>query len=183
MKKWIILNWIAFFLVTFSPFLWIYWQKVPQDVPIDITFVNGLITGSGIFLALITSFVATSRNRSLAHLVPMLFINWALLFVAGNRMFDSAIGRGSLLMALAWITASFNANSYTAGSLLILRIFVRPQPSPITPERQRIAKIFKTHIENAIDDLGSGYTVDLQGNFNTTPIRITIEISPINLTK
>jgi hypothetical protein len=113
----------------------------------------------------------------------MLFINWALLFVAGNRMFDSAIGRGSLLIALAWITASFNANSYTAGSLLILRTFIRPQPAPITPERQRIAKIFKNHIEHAIDELGSGYTVDLQGNFNTTPIIITIEISPINPTK
>ena len=50
----------------------------------------------------------------------------------------------------------------------------------ITPERQRIAKIFKTHVEKAIHELGPGYTVDLQGNFETTPIRITIEISPIN---
>jgi len=50
----------------------------------------------------------------------------------------------------------------------------------ITPERQRIAKIFKTHVEKAVDELGPGYTVDLQGNFYDTPIRITIEISPIN---
>jgi len=48
----------------------------------------------------------------------------------------------------------------------------------ITPERQRIAKIFKTHIEKAIDELGPGYTVDLQGNFYDTPIRVTIEIYP-----
>jgi hypothetical protein len=50
----------------------------------------------------------------------------------------------------------------------------------VTLERERIAKIFKTHIENAIDELGPGYTVDLQGNFDATPIRITIEISRIN---
>jgi hypothetical protein len=50
----------------------------------------------------------------------------------------------------------------------------------ITPERRRIAKIFKTYVEKAINELGPGYTVDLQGNFYTTPIRITIEISPIN---
>jgi hypothetical protein len=50
----------------------------------------------------------------------------------------------------------------------------------ITPERKRIAKIFKTYVEKAIDELGPGYTVDLQGNFYATPIRITIEISPIS---
>jgi len=47
----------------------------------------------------------------------------------------------------------------------------------ITPERRRIARIFKTYVEDAVDELGPGYTVDLQGNFDTTPIRITIEIS------
>jgi hypothetical protein len=50
----------------------------------------------------------------------------------------------------------------------------------VTLERERIAKIFKTHIENAIDELGPGCTVDLQGDFCGTPIRITIEISCIN---
>jgi hypothetical protein len=50
----------------------------------------------------------------------------------------------------------------------------------ITPERQRIAKILKNHIEKAVDELGPGYTVNLQGNFYDTPNRITIKISPIN---
>jgi hypothetical protein len=50
----------------------------------------------------------------------------------------------------------------------------------VTPERQRIAKMFKTHIENAIDELGPGYMVDLQGNFFDTSMRIIIGISPLN---
>jgi len=50
----------------------------------------------------------------------------------------------------------------------------------ITPERRRIAKIFKTYTEKAIDELGPGYTVDLQGNFYATSIRIVIEIFPIS---
>jgi len=54
------------------------------------------------------------------------------------------------------------------------------KPAFITPERERIAKIFKTYVEKAVDELGPGYTVDLQGDFYTTPIRITIEIFPIN---
>lgn len=54
------------------------------------------------------------------------------------------------------------------------------KPEFITPERQRIAKIFKIYVEKAMDKLGPGYIVDLQGNFYATPIRITIEISPIN---
>jgi hypothetical protein len=49
----------------------------------------------------------------------------------------------------------------------------------ITPERRRVAKIFKTYVEKAIDELGPGYTVDLQGSFFDTPIRITIEISSV----
>jgi hypothetical protein len=47
----------------------------------------------------------------------------------------------------------------------------------ISPERQRIAKIFKTHIEKAIEEIGQGYTVDLQGEFDKTPLRITVEIN------
>lgn len=47
----------------------------------------------------------------------------------------------------------------------------------ISPERQRIAKIFKTNIEKAIAELGIGYDVTLQGRFDKTPIRIEIEVS------
>jgi hypothetical protein len=54
------------------------------------------------------------------------------------------------------------------------------KPGFISTERQRIAKIFKTYVEKALDELGPGYMVDLQGDFYGTPIRITIEISPIN---
>jgi len=32
-------------------------------------------------------------------------------------------------------------------------------------ERQRVAKIFKTYVEKAVDELGPGHTVDLLGNF------------------
>lgn len=47
----------------------------------------------------------------------------------------------------------------------------------ISPERQRVARIFKAHIEKAIDELGSGYNVTLQGKFDRTPIRIWIEVT------
>jgi hypothetical protein len=49
--------------------------------------------------------------------------------------------------------------------------------SSISPERQRIAKIFKKHIEKAIVELGIGYDVTLQGIFDKTPLRIEIEIA------
>jgi hypothetical protein len=52
---------------------------------------------------------------------------------------------------------------------------VKKQES-ITPERERIAKIFKTYVEKAVDELGPGYTVDLQGNFYTTPIRVLLSL-------
>jgi len=47
----------------------------------------------------------------------------------------------------------------------------------ISPERRRIAKIFKTHIEKAIEELDAGYKVTLQGRFDETPIRIEVEIT------
>ena len=50
----------------------------------------------------------------------------------------------------------------------------------LTPERVRVARIFKSSSENAIYEIGPNYRVDLQGDFNATPIRITIEISHMN---
>ena len=47
----------------------------------------------------------------------------------------------------------------------------------LSPERVRIAKIFKTHIDRAIEELGGGYEVSLQGRFDKKPIRIEIEVS------
>jgi hypothetical protein len=47
----------------------------------------------------------------------------------------------------------------------------------ISPERQRIARIFKTHIEKAIEELGVGYNVTLQGRFDKTPIRIEVLVN------
>ena len=47
----------------------------------------------------------------------------------------------------------------------------------LSPERQQIAKIFKTHIEKAIEELGVGYEVTLQGTFDKTPICIEIEVT------
>jgi hypothetical protein len=52
--------------------------------------------------------------------------------------------------------------------------------STISPERRRIAKIFKTHIETAIEELGIGYNVTLEGRFDKTPIRIEVEITSQN---
>jgi hypothetical protein len=49
--------------------------------------------------------------------------------------------------------------------------------SSLSPERKRIAKIFYTHIKSAIDELGHGYTVTVQGRFDKTPIQIEIEVT------
>jgi hypothetical protein len=55
---------------------------------------------------------------------------------------------------------------------------IRKRLERLSPERIRIAKIFKSYVEKAINELGPSYTVDLQGSFYDTPIRITIEIFP-----
>jgi hypothetical protein len=47
----------------------------------------------------------------------------------------------------------------------------------LSPERILIAKIFKKHIDKAIEELGTGYDVTLQGRFDKTPIRIEIEVT------
>ena len=47
----------------------------------------------------------------------------------------------------------------------------------LSPERIHTAKIFKKHIDKAIEELGIGYDVTLQGRFDKTPIRIEIEVT------
>ena len=49
--------------------------------------------------------------------------------------------------------------------------------SSLSPERRRIAKMFKTYIEKAIEELGAGYNVTLEGRFDKTPICIEVEIT------
>jgi len=47
----------------------------------------------------------------------------------------------------------------------------------ISPERTHIAKVFRTHIDRAIQELGVGYEVTLQGKFDSTPIVIQMEVT------
>ena len=47
----------------------------------------------------------------------------------------------------------------------------------LSPEREKIASVFKKHIDQAVLELGQGYEVTLQGKFDKTPIEITIEIT------
>ena len=47
----------------------------------------------------------------------------------------------------------------------------------LSPERVRIAKIFKKYIDRAIEELGVGYDVTVQGRFDKKPIRLEIEVT------
>jgi hypothetical protein len=47
----------------------------------------------------------------------------------------------------------------------------------LSPERVWIAKLFKTHIDRAVEELGGGCEVTLQGRFDKTPIRLEIDVT------
>lgn len=47
----------------------------------------------------------------------------------------------------------------------------------MSPERKRIAWVFHTHIEKAIEELGLGYVVTVGGRPDTMPIRIEIGVT------
>jgi hypothetical protein len=47
----------------------------------------------------------------------------------------------------------------------------------LSPEKMRKAKIFKTHIDEAVEELGVGYDVTVQGRFDRTPIRLEIVVT------
>lgn len=47
----------------------------------------------------------------------------------------------------------------------------------VSPEREHIARVFKTHIDKAIEEQGVGYEVTLQGRFDSTPILISVEVT------
>ena len=55
---------------------------------------------------------------------------------------------------------------------------MKPKDVPkLSPERIRIARIFKAHIDKAVEELGVGYEVTLQGRFDKTPMRLEIEVA------
>lgn len=47
----------------------------------------------------------------------------------------------------------------------------------LSPERVYVAKVLKAHIDKAVEELGVGYEVTLQGRFDKTPIRLEIEVT------
>lgn len=49
-------------------------------------------------------------------------------------------------------------------------------PAESSLEKVRIAWIFKKHVEAAIAELGTGYTVDLKGDFKSLPITIVVQV-------
>jgi hypothetical protein len=119
-----------YLVLVFSPFLVIYGRQVPGDLQIEASYLNGMLAASGIFFALITSFSATRKDSLLpGSLVIMLLMDGALLFIAGGYVFDSAIHRVSPVSTMAWLTASFYANGYTALAILIVRFLGKSQQS------------------------------------------------------
>ena len=46
----------------------------------------------------------------------------------------------------------------------------------LSPERKQIAKIFNKHINNAIAEIESRYSVDVSGDYFSKTIKINIEI-------
>ena len=55
--------------------------------------------------------------------------------------------------------------------------------SSISPERRRIAMILETHVEKAIEELGVGCNVTLQGRLDETPIPAWKQKSRPNMEK
>ena len=55
---------------------------------------------------------------------------------------------------------------------------MKPKDVPkLSPERIHIARIFKAHIDKAVEELGVGYDVTLQGRFDRTPIHLEIVVT------
>ena len=123
-KGWIILVFLLFWLVTLSPFLVMYGRKVPKNVEIDPEFISGLISLSGILVGFVTAIVAT-RQRLPSWISAMLLINWALLMYTSNEVFRCALGLSPPIYAATWTMCSLVSNHFTAGTILVLRLFLR----------------------------------------------------------
>jgi hypothetical protein len=83
-------------------------------------------------------------------------------------------------IAIAFFTRimqTFQFTGYTQGIRLSQLLRINDAMKTISPERKQIAKIFKNHIEQAVEELGHGYDVTLLGKFDKTPIVIQIEIT------
>ena len=100
--------------MTFAPFIMIYgvW-KIPDTFKGDATFINGLITASGIMFAFTAAMVASQRDIPYV-LKPMLTIDVGTLLYAGLQILDLALNKGTFRITTGFVSASFNANTVTA---------------------------------------------------------------------
>lgn len=123
-KAWIIITFFAFWLVTFSPFSVMYGGRVPINVEIDPEFISGLISLSGILVGFVTAIIAT-RQRLPSWVNVMLLMNWGLLLYTANEVFRCALGLSPPIYAATFTMCSLVSNHFTAGTILVLRLFPR----------------------------------------------------------
>lgn len=110
-----------------SPWALIFWLwGVPKDIDIEPTFINGLITFSGILTGFITTAVARQPRLPFSILL-MIFANWALLLYAATDVLRCAVGQTNPIFAIIEIMRSIFSNHFTAGSLIILNLSGRRQ--------------------------------------------------------
>jgi hypothetical protein len=113
---------ILFVSVTFYPFLVIFGGKVPIDIEIEPAFISGLITLSGVLVGFVTAIVATKQPLP-SWVTVMLLMNWALLLITATEVFTCALGLSPSIYAMTCTMCSLISNHFTAGAILILRLF------------------------------------------------------------
>jgi len=112
---------IVFFLISLSPFFLVSYYGIPFNKEIGVTeatYVNGLITASGVFLGFITT-VVISKRETLEHYHWLLIIfDFFLFFSATNSLFNNLLFGKPTISELVMIESSLNANSITAIAII-----------------------------------------------------------------
>ena len=95
---------------------------MPTDIEIEPTFFNGLITLSGILAGFLTAIVATKQPLP-SWVTVILLINWTLFLITATEVFKCALSLSPPVYAMMWIMCSVMSSHFTAGVILVLRLF------------------------------------------------------------
>ena len=97
MDKWSLILLAFYLLLVFFPFPFSYMSATTQNLTIDQTIINGLITASGILFGLITAIIVTRPEKPPSVLYYIVVGDFGLLLFAGTQLFWVGLGKASLL--------------------------------------------------------------------------------------
>jgi len=105
----------------FIPLITVFLRGIPLDTEINPSYLNGMITASGVFLGFLSTIVISKSDTLNYPDYVIIVCDFVFFLTAIMKVFDAQISNKTTVNELVWVVGSIYATSGTV-ILLIVRL-------------------------------------------------------------